>query len=69
MAYSNQTKNNMVMYTGKLLRIRPKSFHHRIRDRVGRFIDHHQLLGIDPMDQSKFKNLYKRLAKKKTEES
>lgn len=56
------------MYIGKKMRIHSRSFHHRIRDREGQFIDRNQLLGIDPFDHSKFREIYKKPEQKKEEE-
>ena len=46
------------MYTGEKLTLRPRSFHHRIREGGRHYIDTDQFLGIDPFDKTKFYQVY-----------
>lgn len=43
----------------KLSRPHPLSFRHRIRDGASHYIDTGHFMGIDPLDHSKFHDIYK----------
>lgn len=47
--------------------IHPKSFRHQIKDSFGHYFNENHLLGVDPFDHSKFKNVYKKAEEKKTD--
>lgn len=46
------------MDIGKKSRIHSRSFHHRIRDGEGHYFNENHFMGIDPMDHSKFHDVY-----------
>lgn len=35
-----------------------KSFHHRIKDGAAHYFDNNHFMGIDPLDHSKFHDIY-----------
>jgi HSP20 family protein len=46
------------MFVGQKLHIHPRSFHHRIRDGQAHYFDQNHFLGVDPLDHSKFHDIY-----------
>lgn len=48
------------MYVAEKRRVHPRSFHHRIRDGAVGYFNTDHLLGMDPMDHSRFRGLYEK---------
>lgn len=47
----------------KQIEIHSKSFHHRIKDGGAHYFDSNHFLGIDPLDHSKFHEIYATIQK------
>lgn len=46
------------MYVAEKKHLHPRSFHHRIRDGAVSYFDSNHFLGLDPLDHSRFQDLY-----------